>query len=162
MTNESNQPKEYDAVLGGQSPPPVQGAILGGIDGVKRRLSSSIVEARVAALGEAINYGEEGLDLVVQALDDKFRQIRHAAVQLLQERVEPQANLALQHYKFWSGFEKLDGLPHNYATTFANRKVIEFDHKTGISDTVGTAYALRNIYESNLQIDRKSTLLNSS
>lgn len=147
MTNESNQPKKNDAVLGGQSPPPVQGAILGGIEGVKRRLSSSILEARVAALGEAINYGEEGLYLVVQALDDKFRQVRHAAARLLQERVEPQAKLALQHYKFWSGFEKLDGLPNDYATTFANRKVIEFDPKTGITDTVGTAYALRGIYE---------------
>lgn len=148
MTNESNQPKKHDAVLGGQSPPPVQGAILGGIEGVKRRLSSSIVEARVAALGEAINYGEEGLDLVVQALDDKFRQVRHAAARLLKEREEPKAGLALQNYKFWSGFERLNRLSSNkYATTFANRKVIEFDPKTGITDTAGTAYALRVIYE---------------
>ena len=35
MTNNQNQPREYDAVLGGQSPPPVEGAILGGIEGVK-------------------------------------------------------------------------------------------------------------------------------
>ncbi len=48
------------------------------------------------------------------------------------------------------GFEtRLPWLPYGYATTFANRKVIEFDPKTGITDTVNTAYALRTIYEWN-------------
>ena len=37
-----NQPKEYDAVLGGQNLPPAGSAILGGIEGVKRRLTSVI------------------------------------------------------------------------------------------------------------------------
>ena len=150
MTNNPNQPTEYDAVLGGQAPPPVEGAILGGIEGVKHRLSSPVIEARVAALSEAINYGEVGLNLVIQALEDKFRKVRHSASVLLQGREEPEAKLALQNYKFWSGFQRLYGLPGEYATAFANRKVIEFDPKTGITDTVGTAYALRAIYTWNI------------
>ncbi|KAF3884886.1 MULTISPECIES: hypothetical protein [Nostocales] len=143
MINESNQPKESDAVLGGKAPPPVQGAILGGIEGVKNRLSSPILEARVSALQEAMNYGETGLDLIIGALESKFRKVRRAAVQLLQQRDEPSAKLSLYNYKFWSSFERLNGLPPSHATSFANRKVIEFDPSVGITDTIGTAYALR-------------------
>ena len=36
MANDLNLPREFDAVLGGHSPPPVEGAILGGIEGVKQ------------------------------------------------------------------------------------------------------------------------------
>ena len=53
MTNNQNQPREFDAVIGGEAPPPVQGVVLGGIEGIKRRLSSSNIEARIAALSEA-------------------------------------------------------------------------------------------------------------
>lgn len=65
MSDNPNQPREYDAVLGGQILPPVQGVILGGIEGVKYRFSSSNIEARISALGEALNYGEAGLNLVI-------------------------------------------------------------------------------------------------
>ena len=58
------QPKSQDAVLGGQSPPPLGGVVLGGIAGVKRRLASSAIAPRIAALREALNYGENGLERV--------------------------------------------------------------------------------------------------
>lgn len=74
---------------------------------------------------------------------------------MLQERDETQVKLALQNYKFWSDFERLNGLPQGYVTTFANRKVIEFDPETRIRDTVGIAYALRVIYKWN-QSNRSS------
>lgn len=145
MSDNPNQPKEYDAVLGGQTLPPVQSVILGGIEGVKHRFNSSNIAARTAALSEALNYGEEGLNLVIGALDDKFRKVRHVAAQLLQQREEIQAKLALQNYKFWSGFERLNKftLPYGHATTFANRKVVEFDDLTLITDPTKKAYALR-------------------
>lgn len=147
MSDNPNQPREYDAVLGGQTPPPLQGAILGGIAGVKHRLSSSNIEARISALSEAIEYGEAGLSLVIQALDDKFRRIRHAALRLLQERDEAQVKLVLQNYNFWNGFKGSNEHPSGYVSTFANRKVIEFDPKTIITDPADTAYALRVKYE---------------
>lgn len=148
MNDNQNQPTEYDAVLGGIAPfAPSQGAILGGMQGVKHRFDSSNIEARIAALSEALNYGEEGLNLVIAAIDDKFRKVRHVAIQLLQQREESQAKLALQNYKFWSNFERLNGLPFGHASTFADREVVKFDHNTGITNTVGTAYALRVNYE---------------
>lgn len=145
MTNQPNQPKVFDAVLGGQAPPPVEGIVLGGIDGVKSRLASPVIASRLAALNKALNYGKPGLDLVILALEDKIRQVRRSAFLLLQERVEPQAKLAVQKYKFWSGFERLNGLPCGYVTTFANRKVVEFDLKSGIANPGSTAYSLRGI-----------------
>ncbi|MGB3760354.1 MAG: HEAT repeat domain-containing protein [Rivularia sp. (in: cyanobacteria)] len=146
MTNNQNQPNQYDAVLGGNAPPPIHGAVLGGIEGVKRRLASSNVEAQFAALNDALNCDKEGLNIVIKALEDNRRKVREAAVELLQDRNEPQAKLALENYKFWDGFEKLYGQPYGHSTTFANRKVIEFDPKTGITDTANTAYALRASY----------------
>lgn len=143
MSENPNQPRVYDAVLGGQAPPPLEGVVLGGIEGVKSRLASALVEARIAALSEALNYGETGLDLVIGALENSSRQVRNAAYVLLQQKTDLKAKQALQQYKFWNHFERLYGLPNSHATTFANRKVENFDPQIGITDPVGTAYALR-------------------
>lgn len=80
MNNNGDRPKEYDVVLGGQNPPPVQGVVLGGIEGVKRRLASQIVEARIATLSEALKYGEAGLDLVIEGLRDNSLQVQHCCI----------------------------------------------------------------------------------
>jgi predicted RNA binding protein YcfA (HicA-like mRNA interferase family) len=71
MPDPENQPREYDAVKGGQNSTPIDAAVLGGISGVKNRLSSTRLEVRIAALSEALKYGEAGLDLVVSALQDE-------------------------------------------------------------------------------------------
>lgn len=87
MTHNPNQPKEFDAVLGGQSPDPDgNAAVLGGLEGIKRRLASASVKQRIAQLKEAIEYGAPGLDLVIQALKDEAKQVRWAAYSLLCER----------------------------------------------------------------------------
>lgn len=57
------QPNQYDAVLGNQNQPSKDAAVLGGIQGVKLRLSNSNPQVRNSALHQALNYGEEGLDL---------------------------------------------------------------------------------------------------
>lgn len=74
MPDPGNQPREYDAVLGGQNSPPIDAAVLGGISGVKSRLASTILAVRIAALSEALKYGDAGLDLVVTALQDESMQ----------------------------------------------------------------------------------------
>lgn len=153
MNNNSNQPRDYDAVLGGQAPPPVQGAVLGGIEGVKRRLASPMIEARIAALSEALKYGDAGLELAIAALKDPEKQVQRSAYLLLREREEPQVKQALREYKSWNLVERLhiDGYPR-HATTFAKRKVEEFDPEIGITDLVDTAYAVRGFDEWNQNI----------
>ena len=79
MPEDGNQPKDTDVVLGGNAPPPLTSAVLGGLAGVKHRLKSGVVEHRIAALTEALNYGDAGLNLVIQALDDTAEQVRDFA-----------------------------------------------------------------------------------
>lgn len=40
MSENPNQPREYDVVLGGKNPPPVDGVVLGGLAGAKQRFAS--------------------------------------------------------------------------------------------------------------------------
>ncbi|MEH2272731.1 MAG: hypothetical protein V7K68_30635 [Nostoc sp.] len=58
MPKNSNRPTVYDAVLGGQEKVPLGAVVLGGLEGVKRRLANPVVEQRIAALKEAFKYGE--------------------------------------------------------------------------------------------------------
>ena len=101
MADNRNQPTQYDAVKGSQASPPSDGVILGGLEGVQRRLASTPEQQRMAALYEALKYGEAGLDLVIRALQDESMQLEWAAYRLLRERTEPQVQQALQQYTPW-------------------------------------------------------------
>ena len=115
MLDHPNQPQEYDAVLGGQTPIPEASAILGGIEGVKRRLASQFEEQRIAALSEALKYGEAGLDLVIGALQDESTQVEKTAYLLLRARTEPRVKQALPEYP-WRFFECVCTLSgHSYS-----------------------------------------------
>ncbi|MEH1873587.1 hypothetical protein [Nostoc sp.] len=105
MAENQSQPKEYDAVLGGQAHPPIDGLVLGGIEGVNRRLTSATIEQKVIALQDALKYGEAGLDLVIQALQDQSEQVKKAAFELLLERAEPRVKQILQNYNLYVFFE---------------------------------------------------------
>lgn len=143
MLENLNQPRVYDAVLGATAPFPMDGAVLGGLEGVKKLAYSAVAQVRVALLSKALKYGEAGLDLVIGALKDESGQVQRSAYLLLQEKTDLKVRQALQKYKFWKHFERLYGLPHSHTTTFAYRKVKNFDPQIGITDPVGTAYALR-------------------
>ena len=101
MADYPNQPRIDDAVKGGQTPPPVDAAILGGLEGVKGRLASAVEEQRIAELSKALKYGKAGLDLVIQALHDESERVEAAAYRLLGERAERKVQQALQEYKHW-------------------------------------------------------------
>jgi len=85
MTEKQRQPREYDAILGGKNPPPVNAAVLGGIEGVKMRLSSTVERSRVDAVAEALRYDDAGLDLVIEALKDESHSVRRSAEKCLQQ-----------------------------------------------------------------------------
>lgn len=138
MNNNPNQPRKDDAVKGGQTPPPVAGVVLGGIEGVKRRLTNPVVEVRIAALSEALNYGESGLDLIIGVLQDNSEQVQREAGLLLRKSAEVKAKQALIEHDPWLFF-----------TTFANWKHEEFNPQIGITDPVSTAYALTIPYTGN-------------
>ena len=83
------RPQNFDAVLGNQTQIVNGSVILGGIEGVKNRLNSENINIIILALKDAINYGDAGLDLVIQYLEDPESQIVDAAYELLKDRSEP-------------------------------------------------------------------------
>ena len=102
MVNESSQPKQGDAVLGGQSPEPlINAAVLGGIEGTKQRCASPDFKARIAGLREAVKYGEAGIELLLHGLKDEVSEVGLAAYFLLEENVEPELKRPLEIYKPW-------------------------------------------------------------
>jgi COMPASS component SWD3 len=103
----NNQPKAYDVVLGGQTPTPVHAAVLGGVAGVKRRLSSQNLAQRVAAVQDALKYGQAGLDLVFQSLQDESWQVRKTAYLLVQDSEEVTLKQVLPEYNPYQLFEGL-------------------------------------------------------
>jgi HEAT repeat protein len=124
--NEERKPKKDDLVLGGNNLPPVDGVVLGGIEGVKRRLESHEIVVRIAAVEDALNYGEEGLDLVIRALQDESQQVQRYAYKLLRNREEDRVKEALVNYQPWNlreRFQEYPGYQGRHATIFANRRV---------------------------------------
>ena len=105
MPNEQDRPGEYDAVLGGQNSTPVDAAVLGGIAGVKSRLASPAIEVRIAALSEALKYGEAGLDLLLQGLNDKSLQVKFAVDNLLKYRDESKIKWHLNIFFYIFNFD---------------------------------------------------------
>ena len=93
-----DQPKPYDAVRGGQLPPPVGGVVLGGLAGVKHRLSSSVSEHRIAALTETLNYGDAGLKIVIKICQSETGQVQRAACDLLRQTLNSIAREKLQAF----------------------------------------------------------------
>ena len=93
-----DQPKPYDAVRGGQLPPPVGGVVLGGLAGVKHRLSSSVSEHRIAALRETLNYGDAGLKIVIKICQSETGRVQRAACDLLRKRLSSIAREKLQAF----------------------------------------------------------------
>ncbi len=146
MSDNHNHPRDFDSVLGGNFPPPIDSVVLGGVEGIKRRLSNPVTQTRVAALLEALNYGEEGLDLLIQSLRDESSLVRRLAYKTLTHRTEPKIQQALQAYKPWVLEERLP--QHKNHEMFANRKMVDFDQATGITDPINKAYALRCEYDS--------------
>jgi hypothetical protein len=82
------RPQKFDAVLGNQTPIANGSVILGGIEGVKNRLNCDNINVIILALKDASNYGDAGLHLVLQYLEDPESQIVEAAYELLQYRSE--------------------------------------------------------------------------
>lgn len=115
MPENQNQPKQYDAVLGTQNSAPVGSVILGGLEGVKSRLRSVDIEMQIAALKEAFNYSEAGLDLVIQAWQYESGKLKWAAYSLLRHREEARVKQSLQERNPWLNITCLHTLPQDFA-----------------------------------------------
>ncbi|MFL9460596.1 HEAT repeat domain-containing protein [Scytonema tolypothrichoides VB-61278_2] len=109
IPDNQNQPSKFDVVLGDRAPLPIGDVVLGGMEGVKRRLKSTVVEARLTALGEAFNYGEAGINLIIETLKDESKQVRLTAARLLREKGSQKEKQILIDCDPWLFFTTLEG-----------------------------------------------------
>ncbi|MEL6461335.1 MAG: GUN4 N-terminal ARM-like repeat domain-containing protein, partial [Cyanobacteria bacterium J06621_15] len=86
MSKNNQRPRDYDVVLGGNNPPPINGVVLGGIEGLKRRLETGNTQQRVDCLADAVKYGNKGIDLLINALEDSEIRIRAKAFEILKNQ----------------------------------------------------------------------------
>jgi hypothetical protein len=126
MVNQSGQPRKDDVVLGGGGGVPNSGVVLGGLEGVRRGLSSPIEAERVAALSAALQQGRRGLYLVVQALQDRSEAVRDAAYDLLHDRPEAIAQQAVQKFYTQQHYGRLQ-------SALAGKRWKEADQETRIA-----------------------------
>ncbi len=132
MNNNPNQPREFDAVLGGEAPPPASGVVLGGIEGVKSRLKSSNFEVKIAAIEDAINYGDTGLDLVIKTLNNSSQQVQRFIARLLKRRGGKKGKQALLDFNYNLYFTKLEDWTRE-----------DFNPEVGIINPEGKAYTIK-------------------
>ena len=141
------QPKpqlsNHDAVMGGDSPVPVQAAVLGGLKPVKQQLNSDNLALKYAAMNHCLDYGQEGITEIINRLEDPLPRTQWEAYRLLRGRSETCIQEALRQYHFWHYFERLDSLPSRHAQMFANRQVANAYPSIPVGDPLTVAYALR-------------------
>lgn len=126
MIENSNQPTEYDAVLGGNSTSD-SGAILGGVGGVKWRLENAKFEVKLLATSESLKYGKAGLDVVMQY----FRQQSGAVYQLLWQKLKPEVKQALYYYTISNKLPSKAGVDYRrLESLLAAQKWKEADRET--------------------------------
>jgi hypothetical protein len=131
MPESTPQPRSSDAILGGQTPPPVTGAVLGGLEGAKQRFESETVATRLTALREAVQYGEQGIELAIQALSDESEQVKQLACRLLRQGNQRGKQALLDHQ------------PLSYFTTLADWRFETYNPQVGITDPENNAYVVR-------------------
>lgn len=83
MVENYNQSTNYDAVLGEQAPLPEEGVVLERLEELRQRFALPTVEQRVAALSDALKYGDAGVALLVAAMKDEALIVRVNAYKLL-------------------------------------------------------------------------------
>ena len=78
-----------------------------GMPGIKRRFDKPAKEVRIAALLEALKYGGEGVEFLIEALEDRECAIQWTAYRLLKERPEGKVKERIEKWlpKFAFEFE---------------------------------------------------------
>ena len=79
MSNNSSQPRKDDAILGDRRLIVSHTPVLGGIGGVKKRLSSTDKREQNIALEDAFRYGRAGLDIIIATFNNERSHVANKA-----------------------------------------------------------------------------------
>jgi hypothetical protein len=143
MESSNVNPQSTDAILGGKSPSPNQGAILGGVEGIRQTLQNSDSAIRLSALELAWQYGEAGRACLEQALDDRSKLVRRRARWLLRQP-DPGTGKVLSPQPQWNLRDRFNTGHYGYETSFANLEVQEFQMGQALADPQQFAISVRN------------------
>ncbi|MGG6268177.1 hypothetical protein ACQ4M3_33240 [Leptolyngbya sp. AN03gr2] len=77
----TQQPNNTDAILGGQNLP--NSVVLGGVEGLRQRLKLATPEQKIDLLTDTLNYDANGINLLINLLDDAELKVRVTACELL-------------------------------------------------------------------------------
>jgi hypothetical protein len=142
----SNQPNPTDAILGNNTPAPINSGILGGIDGIRQKLATTDLTVRLAALDQAWAYGDAGKACLTEMLSDRSKTLRRRARWLLRQS----EGTTLLPEPVWNLTERLGALGnYGHATRFANRNVqtlVASELNSEIAFSPEIAYALHYDY----------------
>jgi COMPASS component SWD3 len=95
------KPTNTDAILGGHTPQIANDVVLGGLEGIKQRLSSGADEIQLSALQEALTYREQGLELLIEIWKNDSYKLKWKAFSLLRDREEETVSHAIVEYNPW-------------------------------------------------------------
>jgi hypothetical protein len=123
--------RNTDAILGGQNPPPVNAAVLGGLAGAKQHWERKSIAERLQALNNAVAYGDDGIDLALRALSDRDLRVRRLAKRLLRDRFGEAGKEAFLNVSLT-----------NYFVTLNDWKLENYNYWTGITDPEGSMYSI--------------------
>ena len=104
ITDSPNQPRDYDAVLGGQNPVPDTAVVLGGLAGLKARFLKADGATKIAEIKNCLKYGKPGVEFLLECLKDSADDVRREAYLLLKKSQEPEVIEGLKgfnFYRFW-------------------------------------------------------------
>ncbi|GAP93771.1 hypothetical protein NIES2104_02790 [Leptolyngbya sp. NIES-2104] len=139
-----SNPSDFDAILGGQSPAPHQGAILGGIEGIQQKLKSDDLSVRLEAVDQAWNYGTAGLGCLHQALSDRSKLVRRRSRWLMRQS----QGAILADQPVWNMTERFDCPRNNsHVEQFAGRQIWAFNREEALPNPQQFAYAFRCDYD---------------
>jgi hypothetical protein len=124
-------PQKSDAVLGGENLPPSDASILGGLAGVKQGLASKSTAQRLQALNNAIQYGNDAIDLAIDALSSDAEDVRRLATKILRDRLGEAGREAL-----------LNCEPTSCFVNASDWREELYDDYEEISDPENTAYII--------------------
>jgi hypothetical protein len=120
------KPQNTDAILGGETPSPNQGAILGGIEGIRQTLQNPDAAIRLTGLDLAWQSGDAGRSCLEEALSDRSKLVRRRARWLLRQP-DPGTGKILAPQPQWNLRERLVSNGNSdYANHFANLQKQEF------------------------------------
>jgi hypothetical protein len=91
----SNRPQSNDVVLGGDQPLPLQSAVLGGDAALPKRFPQLPLAEQQASILTLVEYGEAGLQQIINCLQSPSVGLRRMAYELLEMRSESIAQQAI-------------------------------------------------------------------